>query len=143
MSAQVIDPSGQEEEVRKLAKAFDDGTSVRIRVNGEEVLLKGAALKAVRALLEALSSGSVTVQSLKKELSTQDTAELLNVSRQYVVRLVDHGALRATTTTGGHRRILLNDALAFQKSRDEKRRAALDELEDVTESYAGYAKLKK
>jgi excisionase family DNA binding protein len=74
---------------------------------------------------------------------TQQAADILNVTQQYVVRLVDRSELTATTTKGGHRRLGLRDVLAYRKKRDERRRQALDEVEAETEAYGGYAKLKR
>lgn len=66
-------------------------------------------------------------------LSTQEAADLLNVSRPYVVKLIDSKQLKSFKV-GSHRRILESDALEFrQKMRSEQNRA-LDELAEETEN---------
>lgn len=101
-------------------------------------------LEVIRESLAVIEAGGVpTVVSKDRELSTQDAAALLNVSRQYVVRLVEKGVLPAAETEGGHRRLRLDEVLAYRKKRDAERSSALDELESLTEGYGGYAKLKR
>lgn len=70
-------------------------------------------------------------------LTTQAAARLLNVSRQYLVRLVDEGRLPAVRV-GSHRRLRLEDVLAFKAVRDRQRQRALDELVALSEAIGGY-----
>ena len=87
---------------------------------------------------EQLARGAaVAVVPISQELTTQQAAELLNVSRQYVVRLVDEGKLPCVRT-GSHRRLLLEDVLRFKKERDREREETLDELTRLHEDLGGY-----
>ena len=80
-----------------------------------EVLIQLAAGKAVR------------VVALDTQLTTNQAAELLGVSRPYLIKLLDQGAI-PHTKVNRHRRINLQDALAYQEEQHRKRREALDEL---------------
>lgn len=83
------------------------------------------ALKALQVVVsKLLNQGTVGVVGVEEELSTQDAADLLNVSRQYVVRLMDEGRLRHHMV-GSHRRAFLRDVLEFKRERDAKRGLAL------------------
>ncbi len=64
------------------------------------------------------------------ELTTQETARLIGVSRPTLIRLLDTGALafRRTNGTHGHRRISRRAALAYLRADLQRRRHALDEL---------------
>ncbi|CAN5920174.1 hypothetical protein BH11MYX4_BH11MYX4_05390 [soil metagenome] len=72
-----------------------------------------------------------------KEVTTQQAADLLNVSRQYLVRLLDEGRI-AFRRTGKHRRLRIEDVLAFKDKRDKDRSAGLRELSQLTEELGGY-----
>ena len=63
-----------------------------------------------------------------------------NVSRQYLVRMLDEGRL-PFTRTGKHRRLRIDDVLAFKVRRDRDRGAALDALAAISEESGGYDEL--
>jgi excisionase family DNA binding protein len=75
-----------------------------------------------------------------KEMTTQQAADLLNVSRQYLVRLLDEGRL-PHTKIGRHRRVRIEDVLSFKDQRDRERKASLDALSQVSEEFGGYREL--
>jgi excisionase family DNA binding protein len=64
------------------------------------------------------------------------TADLLNVSRQYPVRLLDEGRI-PFRKTGKHRRVRIEDVLAFKETREKDRRAGLRELSRMTDEFGG------
>ena len=66
---------------------------------------------------------------------------MLNVSRQYLVRLIDEKKIPCTRT-GRHRRLKIEDVLAFKKQREGERQDALDELIAIGEEMDLYAELK-
>ncbi|GGJ78982.1 hypothetical protein GCM10008939_23550 [Deinococcus aquiradiocola] len=81
-------------------------------------------------LLEDLAAGrAVQVITLEEEITTQQAAELLNVSRPYLVKLVESGAL-PHRKVGPRRRLHLEDVLAFRARLDMQRQAALQALAD-------------
>lgn len=107
---------------------------------GEEVALPDAIFYALERVAEVLARGdSITIVPVGKELTTQQAADLINVSRQYLVRLLDEGRI-VYTKTGKHRRLLIEDVLAFKAQRDAKRENQLHDLSNLTEEFGGYDK---
>jgi excisionase family DNA binding protein len=84
-----------------------------------------------RALKDAvkilLDGSAVAISPLHRRLSTTEAGEILGVSRQFLTRLIDQGAIPCERT-GRHRRLTLNDVLEYKDQRNGRRRAALAEL---------------
>jgi excisionase family DNA binding protein len=70
------------------------------------------------------------------ELTTQEAAAFLNVSRPFVIKEIEEGRLKHRKV-GRHRRIAFEDLLAYQAASQAKSRAALDELAKVSQE-AGF-----
>lgn len=110
--------------------------------NGESLEIPESVFYVLERVAEVLARGdSVTVVPVGKELTTQQAADLLNVSRQYLVRLLDDGAI-SFRRTGKHRRLRIEDVLAFRERRDQEREATLGELARQSEEAGGYTELK-
>ena len=80
---------------------------------------------------------SITVVPVGQQLTTQQAAELLNVSRQYLVRLLGEKRI-PFTKTGKHRRLRIEDVLSFKENRDRNRRTEMRELSQLTREFGGY-----
>ncbi|BDP43786.1 excisionase (plasmid) [Deinococcus aetherius] len=81
-------------------------------------------------LLGQLAAGkAVQVVTLDREISTQQAADLLNVSRPYLVKLVEEGVL-PHRKVGPRRRLYLEDVLAYKARLDAQRQTALQALAD-------------
>ncbi|MEQ8572001.1 MAG: helix-turn-helix domain-containing protein [Deltaproteobacteria bacterium] len=109
---------------------------------GEEIHIPEATFRILERVVELLARGdAITLVRVGKELTTQQAANILNVSRQYLVRLLDEGRI-PFTKTGKHRRLRIEDVLEFKRERDRERRAGLDELTRMSEDAGGYQELK-
>jgi excisionase family DNA binding protein len=71
------------------------------------------------------------------ELTTKQAAELLGVSRPFLIGILESGAI-PHRKIGRHRRVLMRDVLAYKKTMQVNRRAALDELVKASEDAGGY-----
>jgi excisionase family DNA binding protein len=122
------------ESSRRLAtRKLGRRTSARIQVlDGEEeaetLTVPASALRLFLHLLTEMSRGNaVTLIPTHAELTTQQAADLLNVSRPYIVKLLDDGKLPGRTV-GKYRRIRFDDLMAFKRKDDDARAKVLDQL---------------
>ena len=96
--------------------------------SGATVLFPKTAVDGLIEMLEAVAQGdSVTVVRTPREVSTQQAATVLNVSRPTVVKLIDDGVL-PSRKVGSHRRIRLADLIAYREGMVARRRAVLDQM---------------
>lgn len=110
-----------------------------VDAKGQRLELSTTLAKVVHRAAELLAEGRpVAVLPEEEMLSTSAAAELLNISRQYLVRMVDAGEL-AAMKVGSHRRLRAADVAAFKAVRDAKRATALDRLTKLSEEAGGYA----
>lgn len=110
-----------------------------VRLDGEDLILPRQAVELLRSLLAEMAQGNaVTILPVHAELTTQEAANLLNVSRPHLVKLLENGEL-PHTRVGSHRRIRLADLVAYQQQRDAACDAALQALvDDAQELGMGY-----
>lgn len=80
-----------------------------------------------QALLLAREGRSAVLVTYDQDLTTQEAADILGVSRPHLVKMLDSGEL-PHYLVGKHRRIAAQDVLEYKRARDSRRRAALAEL---------------
>jgi excisionase family DNA binding protein len=92
-------------------------------------------------ILEAMAAGrGISLIPENAELTTVEAAEILNVSRPYLIKLLTDGAL-PHRKVGKHRRIRMEDVMAYKGRIDREREAVLDELAaEAQENDMGYAR---
>ncbi len=139
--------AARSEEVPTIARLDDvGGQSDRVRAtfvrsDGTETTIE--LLESVARLLEQavhlLARGeAVSIVPVHKELTTQEAADLLNVSRQYLVRLLERGEI-PYHRVGTHRRIRFGDVMAYKRARDRRRREGLARLTALSQDLGSYA----
>jgi len=123
------------ESIRLLAtRKLNRRTSARIRFvddgggEAETVSVPTSALRLFLHLLTEMSQGhSVALVPTHAELTTQQAADILNVSRPYVVKLLDEGKI-PSRAVGKYRRVRFDDLMAYKRKDDDARAKILDQL---------------
>lgn len=104
-----------------------------------EVELPTSALRLLVEILGELALGNaVKVVPIHAELTTQEAADMLNVSRPHLVKMLENGELKFTRT-GRHRRVLFADLMAYKTHRDQHSTEAMAALaQQAQELRMGY-----
>lgn len=106
--------------------------------SGERIPLPASLIRTVRESIAHLMRGdAVFISSLHHYLTTTEAGDFLGVSRQYLTRLIDADKIPCTRV-GRHRRILLNDLLAYRTRSSQDRREALARMTEVDAAHGAY-----
>jgi len=88
---------------------------------GAQMVIPAAAVKLLKNILVQMAQGNaVTVLPVQAELTSQETADLLNVSRPHLVKLLENRDI-PFTKKGTHRRVQFQDVIAYKKRIDAER----------------------
>ena len=98
-----------------------------------QVELPTSALRLPVDILAELADGNaVQVVPVHAELTTQEAADLLNVSRPHLIKLLEDGAL-AFHRTGKHRRVRFADLMQYKEAREQASEQAMAELAQLSQ----------
>ena len=94
----------------------------------EPIQLPEGVVALLRDILEAMAAGhGITLIPQHAELTTVEAADILHVSRPYLIKLLETGEI-PFHKVGRHRRIRREDVMAYKEAIDQRREAVLDEL---------------
>ena len=126
----VLIPTKDAPVARELDEALTSnlGTTKLRTPSGEEIELPPSVFEAlVRVVHEMARGNAVRVLPVDAELTTQQAAEILGVSRPHLVGLLEEGEV-SFRKIGTHRRVRLEDLLVYKEKKDHRRKSALDKL---------------
>lgn len=105
----------------------------------EPIELPADAVALLMEVLEAMAAGrGVTIIPENAELSTVQAAEVLNVSRPFLIKLLEDGSI-PHRKVGKHRRVRMEDVMSYKAAIDNEREAVLDQLAaDAQDQDMGY-----
>ena len=108
-----------------------DGTVIEIPPSVYDVL--------ARVVHHMARGDAISLVPYHQTLTTQQAAELLNMSRPSLVKLLDEGKIPFTREgPGKHRRVLLRDVLDYRARRSTERRASLDRMAEMSQELGIY-----
>jgi excisionase family DNA binding protein len=118
---------------RDVLASLRNGGDLIVAGTGGRVAVPPSIAREIVTLLEAFAGGRTpVVASGDDEVSTQDAALILNLSRPTVVKLLDEGRI-PFRKPGKHRRVQMSDLVAFKVRLDQDRAAALDRLTSLSQ----------
>jgi len=144
-----IDPGDVDAEVAKRAARRitdylrnhpqDDLFEALGEVGGDDALVIPRPTAILFAqILDALAEGrGVQIIPKEAELTTQQAADLLHVSRPYLITLLESGQI-PYRKVGRHRRITFEALIEYKRHDDLKRRAAADDLAQLSQELGVY-----
>lgn len=108
-------------ETRQIDIHDDQGTVRTVRI-------PGAAMRLLQEILTEIGQGNaLSVIPIHAELTTQEAADVLNVSRPFLIQLLEKGEI-PFHRVGTHRRLYYQDVITYRKRIDADRHKALEEL---------------
>jgi excisionase family DNA binding protein len=132
---------GDVQALKKLERALAQSTTERAQLvspDGELLELPEPLYAALRQIIPHLLRGdAVSLVPVHRQLTTQQAADFLNMSRPYLVKLLREGTI-PHTLVGTHRRVYFRDLLEYKRRRDVERRKALDEMTALAEELGVY-----
>jgi excisionase family DNA binding protein len=106
--------------------------------DGEEIPLPESLTAVLGQIVSQLTHGNaVRVASIHEELTTQEAADILNVSRPYLIKLLEEGTI-PFVKTGTHRRIRFSDLMKYKRYRDVERTHAINEIAQMSQDAGLY-----
>lgn len=119
---------------RRIQRAPDDRAPMRLMSpQGDPLELPADAAQLILDILGHMARGdAVTLIPVHAELTTQQAADLLNVSRPTLVKLLEEGRL-TFQKPGRHRRIKFEEVMRYKQESERARNGALDELAAIGE----------
>ena len=123
------------ESVGRLSRHFLAKTkkSVQVRIGSgadseEPVSIPGSAFRLLGEILSEMAKGNaVSLVPVRAELTTQQAADLIDVSRPFLIEQLDKGEL-PFRKVGSHRRVRFDDLMAYKQTMMRNRLDALEKL---------------
>ena len=122
---------------RTLSK-YANADRVHLNIKGsnnetDELVLPGHVVQLLLDILSEMAQGNaIRIMPIHAELSTQEAANMLNVSRPHLVKLLDQGDIPCHKV-GTHRRVRAQHLIDYKQCVDKQRHTALDELTELSQ----------
>lgn len=134
-----VSMSGMIKVSSEISKSKSKSVDIQIQGTGVVVKIPYKAFSLLMDILVNMSEGkSITIVHLESEVSTQEAADLLKVSRPHLVKLLESNRI-PFKRVGSHRRILISDLLAYENElknvREENLRLLAEQAQELNLGY--------
>ncbi|NKB17146.1 MAG: helix-turn-helix domain-containing protein [Pseudanabaena sp. CRU_2_10] len=134
----VFAPETDTQTIQRLEVMLEKAHPKLVGMDGEEIPLPDSIYQALRQVIHMMAAGQViSLVPYDHYLSSQEAADLLNVSRPYLYTLLEQGQI-PYIKVGTHRRIQFEDLIKYKQQRDGQRRQALSELALMSQELGFY-----
>lgn len=137
----ILQPPNSDNERQELSNLVDNLSGlgkIAIVADGQEIEMPSIVSIALMEVIKTLNKGnSITLIPMDKELTTQQAADILNVSRPYFIKLLENGII-PFKKTGTHRKILMQDLMKYREQRAETRKSKIEELSVLSQELGLY-----
>lgn len=117
---------------KQLERHYETGVNKLVGADGTELPIDDDLFQVLKEILPALENRrtTVTISPTDSEMTTQQAADILNVSRPHLIKLLDNNEI-PYVKTGSHRRIKVKDVMDYKEKRDARCRKSLSEMADI------------
>jgi len=137
LTPKTVTPEEHERYVRMIALLAESGVKLT-NAEGEGVEIPESIRPMMQQLAQfAAANKAIFLSAVDKALTTQQAADILNVSVPYLITLLDAGRI-PSTMVGSHRRVHYDDLMAFHAVWYAERKQILAELTREGEEMGGY-----
>lgn len=113
---------------RKVKSSREKSIRINILETDEMITIPKSALSLLYVILQNMAEGkSISIIPSESEVSTQQAAEILNVSRPHLIKLLEAGKI-PFKKVGSHRRVLLKELMAYEEKLKKDKENQLDFL---------------
>jgi excisionase family DNA binding protein len=135
----VFIPETDTETIQRIESLLSQAHPKLVGIDGEEIALPDSVYQVLRQVIHMMAPGqTISLVPYEHYLSSQEAANLLNVSRPYLYTLLDQGEI-AYIKIGTHRRIRFEDLMQYKQKRDNQRHQSLTELTEISQELGFYS----
>lgn len=126
--------------IKKLDEHLAGATTASLLIGSAEeaIELPEIVFQLLRQIVHQMGEGKmVAIENIEEILTTQEAADMLRVSRPYLIKLLEEGKI-PFTKVGLHRRIRFEDIRAYQRQREAEQEKGLQKLARISQELGLY-----